>query len=495
MKIFTRATRFAALLFAISMLLAACTTSQTTPLFPAPEIGDITIDGDTITITGAHFFQVHAGSTLPNNLTITVCGELLGNLVLNGETKTVIFAPGSIETITTATKIIGKLTGNFIAEHDGVRIINPDGQTINIDVDCGSEPEEPYADPSIFQVTIDFSAVDEDDYDEDDYYSYLNPKVINPDEYTLFFLPLSGFGTIEINWGDGTTSTVEDPNAFSYYRHEDLVHEYGIAGRFIITVTGDLEEATFGPGENAFFDFDDDEEEFSYYIIDDEMYPDKRYFSMAALVSLDSWGLFEYEHLIGAFANMPNLKSVPNYLPEGVTEIYGMFFNASSFNSPIGGWNISGVTELSGLFALATSFNQDISGWDVSDVEEMDIMFYGASSFNQDIDGWDVSNVIYMPSLFAEATSFNKSINSWNVEQVEDMSFMFYGATAFNQPLHNWNPLSAEEMWGMFLEASAFSQDISSWCVPNIHSRPTDFDSGSLIKGEPALQPNWGCIS
>ena len=40
-----------------------------------------------------------------------------------------------------------------------------------------------------------------------------------------------------------------------------------------------------------------------------------------------------------------------------------MFEDASSFNQPIGNWNISTFCDLRNMFKNSTSFNQDISEW------------------------------------------------------------------------------------------------------------------------------------
>ena len=98
-------------------------------------------------------------------------------------------------------------------------------------------------------------------------------------------------------------------------------------------------------------------------------------------------------------------------------------------------WETGGVTDMSGLFQDASSFNEDISAWDTSGVKSMRWMFLRASAFNQDIGGWEVDSVTDMDSMFNSASAFNQDISDWAVHSVTSMYGMFYYATAFNQNL------------------------------------------------------------
>ena len=66
--------------------------------------------------------------------------------------------------------------------------------------------------------------------------------------------------------------------------------------------------------------------------------------------------------------------------------------------------NLTGVTDMTGMFANASVFNQDISGWPVNGVTNMSAMFFGATAFDQNIGGWNVSNVDNMSNMFDDVT-------------------------------------------------------------------------------------------
>ena len=78
----------------------------------------------------------------------------------------------------------------------------------------------------------------------------------------------------------------------------------------------------------------------------------------------------------------------------------------------------------------------EISNWDTSRVTDMHGLFHDATSFNQPLNKWNVSNVTRMAWMFQDATSFNQPLNTWNLSNVNFMGSMFYNAESFNQPLH-----------------------------------------------------------
>ena len=238
----------------------------------------------------------------------------------------------------------------------------------------------------------------------------------------------------------------------------------------------------------------------------------------------------------GYFAYCTNLTSVASDIPSGTTNMSEMFVNTSSFNSPIGlwdvsnvtnmrtmfynssfnqpigSWDVSNVTDMGTMFYSSDAFNQDISSWDVSSVTNMDGMFLQNSVFNQDISSWDVSSVTNMDNMFAtsvfnqpigswnvsgvtnmdnmfNSAAFNQDIGSWNVSSVTNMDSMFYNSV-FNQDIGSWNVSGVTGMGSMFYNNTVFNQDLSNWCVTLIPSQPMNFDGGATSWVLP--KPVWG---
>ena len=172
-----------------------------------------------------------------------------------------------------------------------------------------------------------------------------------------------------------------------------------------------------------------------------------------------------------------------------------MFYNAISFNQPIGSWNVANVTNMGSLFEGASVFNQPIGSWNVGNVTNMDSLFE-STPFNQSISSWNVSNVTNMGYMFFFATAFNQPIGSWNVSNVTNMTLMFRSATTFNQPINSWNVGNLTNMEAMFYGASSFNQPIGSWNVGNVTNMTSMFTGAQLSTANyDDLLIGWSTIS
>jgi surface protein len=83
----------------------------------------------------------------------------------------------------------------------------------------------------------------------------------------------------------------------------------------------------------------------------------------------------------------------------------------------------SAVTSMRFLFRFST-FNGDLRSWDTAQVTNMAGMFQDASDFDQPLPAWDTGRVTTMSGMFAGATRFNKILPAWDTANVTDMSYM-----------------------------------------------------------------------
>ncbi len=205
--------------------------------------------------------------------------------------------------------------------------------------------------------------------------------------------------------------------------------------------------------------------------------------------NINLWDTSTITNMYGLFFHAESFNQpISNWNTANVTVMSSMFSNATLFNQPIGNWNTRNVIDMIETFNYAISFNQQLDNWNTSNVHSMSSMFSYAQSFNQPIGNWNVSNVRVMINMFAYATSFNQALDIWNVSNVVAMHSMFARATSFNQSINNWNVSNVTSMLGMFLQATSFNQPLNNWNVANVNLMSSMFSSATSFN-----QPlnNW----
>jgi len=216
------------------------------------------------------------------------------------------------------------------------------------------------------------------------------------------------------------------------------------------------------------------------------------------ILTIEQWGKIKWTSMERAFYGCENLQGNFVDAPDLsiVRDMTLMFTGASTFNYPIGDWDISNIRIMSVTFSSAMAFNQDISNWDTSNVTIMSGMFRGATSFNQPLGNWNVSKVIKMNNMFGRATSFNQSLENWDVSRVTTTDGMFDAATSFNQDISLWNTANIENMSSMFRNAAVFNQDISGWDITKVRRMGRMLDGTNLsIENYNALLIGWNQLN
>ena len=140
------------------------------------------------------------------------------------------------------------------------------------------------------------------------------------------------------------------------------------------------------------------------------------------ILSINQWGTIAWATMYWAFIDCSNMVCSATDAPNlsNVSDISGMFRNATNFTGDLSNWDVSNISYMIGVFEEATQFNSDISNWNVSNVVNMGGLFHRAFSFNQDISSWDIQNVNSMVGIFQYSgisrTNYDQMLNSWQAK-------------------------------------------------------------------------------
>ena len=160
-------------------------------------------------------------------------------------------------------------------------------------------------------------------------------------------LPFGGISSLNVNWGNGTSSTYTSIPSNTYSN---------TAAYYSIRISGYA--TSFGNAAG--------------------------YTGSSLVSSVTQWGTLGLTSLQGAFKGAINLVSVPSTITDYITNMSSMFYGALSFNQSISSWNTSRIINMSSMFRDATSFNQDLSPWVVSNVLYANNIFCNCPVYGQD---------------------------------------------------------------------------------------------------------------
>ena len=288
-----------------------------------------------------------------------------------------------------------------------------------------------------------------------------NTSIYNSSNSNQVRLPLQPSGTYNFNvdWGDSSNNTI------TTWNQAETLHTYSTPGVYTITINGTCSGFSWGGPTNS-NDFE-------------------------KLLTVVRWGNVNLGNIGNHFVGCVNLdlstvQDVPNL--SAMNTLYNMFLYCSNLTTVnnINSWNVSTITNMSGMFSDATSFNQSLNSWNVSNVTEMSSMFANAYSFNGNITSWNVSSVTQFQSMFINATAFNQNIGSWNVSSAQNMSFMFDSATAFNQNIGGWNIINV-----LYINDFMAGKSSTNYSTTNLNAI---YNGWSTLSVEPGLSIDFGTI-
>ena len=131
-----------------------------------------------------------------------------------------------------------------------------------------------------------------------------------------------------VNWGgseaaDSTTHT------------GDATHTYTSTGTYTVSISGTFPRIYFNAGNGN---------------------PNSN-----SIIAINQWGSQQWTSMELAFSGATNLIVQATDQPDlsGVTDMWGMFRHAESFNQYIGDWDVSNVERMGTTFEFAYAFNQD----------------------------------------------------------------------------------------------------------------------------------------
>lgn len=244
-----------------------------------------------------------------------------------------------------------------------------------------------------------------------------------------------------VDWGDGSAK-----DKITSFSSPLKTHTYTVPGNYTITINGLLEGWSFGGTAD----------------------------SKLKIIAVDNFGDMGWKNLNMAFYGCTNLTSFSGGVTNNVTNMSGMFKNASSLTTlNLSSFNTSNVTNMSTMFyGVSTLTSLSLSNFNTSNVTNMSYMFYAMEAVTSlNVAGFNTSMVTTMANMFGHTNVLpTLNVSSFNTANVLDMSFMFEQAMALTTlNLSNFDTSKVINMANMFNNAAALTTlDVSSFNTSNV---------------------------
>lgn len=278
---------------------------------------------------------------------------------------------------------------------------------------------------------------------------------------------------IKVNWGDGTSTTINEDTTSIQNLGTDVSYQDSILTKTYTSGESEYEIKITGyargrseRGANAGEAF-----VYGHYQTSDN-----------AVVTITSFGEFKFiDNLCLAGVQItsptePNMVAV-NDMADcfNIANFANFKYNtANMLPTSIGNWNVSNVTTFERSFNGMTNFNRDISSWNVGSSLSFANMFQNNLQFDQDLSTWNVSTCENFNSMFLNAKAFVADIGSWNMSNATNLGYMFYGTDLFNSDISGWDTANVDNFEFMFAQALVYNQPVASFTTtqqtPNMRS-------------------------
>lgn len=268
-----------------------------------------------------------------------------------------------------------------------------------------------------------------------------------------------------INWGDGTSNVITDPN------QAEVLHTYASSGIYDVNITG----VNFG------WSFVNDKDRLKMLNISNwgtfNISAASTFWGCSNMtITATDYPIISSASLAFTFASCSSITSidlsgcdtssvnggpgmfsscramhtcnVSTWNTSGFLDVSSMFINCTSLLSlNLTNWNVSNIINLSTTFrnCIVLTTIGDVSGWNTFNVNTMFRLFFGCRNLSLNgIQNWNVSNVLTMQELLRDADLFTASLANWDINQVTTflafMSFATGMTTAnYDATLISWN--------------------------------------------------------